>query len=92
MNETVARRPRILTPVARSSQLLARWGRAERGDAPSIVYAWGAAGACKADSRILMAALEEAPVYEGLSLVSELKARGYDLTTIKFSIDHRSWR
>lgn len=78
---------RIHVPVAKPGQLLARWGRVEPGEPPSVVYAYGAAGACKADSRVLMEALEGARVFENRSLVQELEARGYDITTLRFSIE-----
>jgi hypothetical protein len=73
-------------PEAKPGELLARFGRQSRWDSPEIVYAWGAGGASKPDSRILSTALEEAPVYDGRSLCDELERRGYDLTTLRFSI------
>ena len=66
-------------------QLRAAYGRCD-GDL-DLVYAWGGEGAQKADSRILMRALEENPVFDGKTLVKELVERGYDITTLKFSIE-----
>ena len=80
---------RVTTPMAKPGQLIARWGRADRGHEPSIVYAWGADGACKSDSRILCNALEEVKVFNGKTLAEELDSRGYDLTTLRFSISRR---
>ena len=70
---------------AKRGELRAGYGRLERGDRPCVVYAWGP-GTGKPDSRILCNALEENPVYGGKTLVQELEARGYDLDTLKFTI------
>lgn len=75
---------RFREPVAKPGELIAAYGRVD-GEL-QIGYAWGGAGASKPDSRILMRALEDLPVYEGKTLAEELKARGYDLTTLRFSI------
>lgn len=83
-------RRRWRTPEAKPGQLLARYGRADRYSRPSIVYAWGAGGAAKPDSRILCAALEEIAVCDGRSLADELERRGYDLTTLRFSIQRKA--
>lgn len=77
---------RYRVPSAKPGQLIARFGKVDSYNDPSIVYAWGSEGASKPDSRLLSEALERAPVYDGRSLVEELEARGYDLTTLKFSI------
>jgi hypothetical protein len=81
----MANRPRILK--ARPGQLKAQWATYERGSAPCISYAWGGDGADKTDGRILSSALEGVAIHGGKSLAEELEARGYDLTTLKFSIE-----
>lgn len=81
---------RIGVPKAKPGELIARWGRPERGEAPDICYAWGGAGVASSEGRILSAALEDAPIYEGRSLVEELKSRGFDITTLRFSIKQKS--
>lgn len=73
------------TPHAKPGELKSGWGKAG-GSQPAINYAWGGGGADGPDARIVCNALEEAPVYGGRSLVEELEQRGYDLTTLKFSI------
>ena len=80
---------RLRNPVAKLGELKAAWGRVERGDTPSLVYAYGAGGAGKPDARILSTALEELIVFNGKSLIEELEVRGYDLTTLKFSIQQK---
>lgn len=82
-----AKLKRWRTPVAKPGQLIARYGREEGWNKPSLVYAWGAAGASKRDSIVLMSALEGVPVHGGKSLREELTSRGYDITTLRFSIE-----
>lgn len=78
---------RVHVPKAKPGQLVAKWGRPSTGDDPDLVYAWGGSGADKSDSRCLMSALEDAPTSSGLGLRAELEARGYDIRTLKFSIN-----
>lgn len=78
---------------AKPGQLVAAWGRAGeegRGERPDIQYAWGGAGASKPDGRILCNALEGAKVFDGKTLCAELEVRGYDLTTLRFSIERKA--
>ena len=77
-------RRRFRAPTAAPGQLKAKWGTVE--GLTDIQYCWGANGASKPDARILCAALEECDVYEGRTLAQELERRGYDLTTLVFSI------
>lgn len=70
---------------AKPGQLRAGYGKV-RGDSPDLLYAWGAGGASKSDGRLVCAALEEVPVFEGRALREELEVRGYDITTLRFSI------
>jgi hypothetical protein len=81
---------RYRVPQAKPGQLLALFGRAYRQDTPDLVYSWGGSGASKPDSRILMRAIEEVPVFDGRSLREELTARGYDITTLRFSIQRHA--
>ena len=72
-------------PVPKPGHLLALYGRTDRFNSPDLVYVYPNRN-IKCDSRVLMHALEEVPVYDGKSLREELEARGYDITTLKFSI------
>lgn len=58
-------------------------------DQPDICYAWGD-GTERQDSRLISHVFRRPLEWEGApmgwSFLDELKARGYDLTTIKFSI------
>lgn len=77
---------RIHIPKAKPGELRAVWGRPDPGEPPCVCYAWGGQGADKSDSRLLMEAIEGLAVIDGHPLAKELEARGYDLTTLRFSI------
>jgi hypothetical protein len=81
---------RIHVMRAKPGQLRAGWGRPDPGEDPDICYAYGGGGAAKPDGRILAEALEGLTIYEGRSLREELDRRGYDITTLKFSIEQKS--
>ncbi len=78
-------------PILKAPQpgrIVVRWARASRGETPSLVYGFGDRDD-KATSRVVMRALEEIEVFDGRSLAAELEARGYDLSTLRFSIARR---
>lgn len=75
---------------AKPGELKASFGKADRWDSPAIQYAWGGEGAAKADGRVLCCALEEAIVYDGKTLAQVLTERGYDIGTLRFTIQHAS--
>lgn len=92
-------RKRWRTVTAKPGELKAAYGRVD-GDL-CIGYAWGGAGADKSDARILGAVMEDRwsrPAFplgtteERPSLIEELEARGYDITTLKFSIQKKEPR
>lgn len=89
---------RYRTPAAKPGEVKIVYGRAGRHDAPDLCSAWGGGGADKCDARLIMHALTErrmAPAFPSLkyeerpSLVEELEARGYDIETLKFSIQRK---
>ena len=80
---------RIHIPKAKRGQLIAKWGRPDRGELPSIVYAHGAGGADLADARVLSDAFEGMKNCFDRTLAAELEDRGYDMTTLKFSISQK---
>lgn len=84
------------TPTARHDELLMQWGRMPK-DVPDICYAWGP-GCERADARLLHCMLASQkpdvrahPLFSKMlpSLLEELEARGYDLTTFRLSIRKR---
>lgn len=72
---------------AKPGELKAAYGRSEDGDGPDIVFACGA-GTSKADSWMLYGAFNHH--YPASGFLKELERRGYDLTTLKFSIQKKS--
>ena len=89
--DAVERVARARVPrMPKDGRLEARWGKVERGGKPSIVYNWGkwdgpAVG--KATVHCLCTALEEAPILDGKCLREILIERGYDMASLRFTID-----
>lgn len=81
---------RFRTPTAKPGELLVRYGKVPH-DAPDVVIAWGD-GVSKRDGAFLyyrLACGRPARLPDGepeSSLIDELEARGYDITTLRFSI------
>lgn len=73
-------------PQAKPGQQIVRWGKADRHAQPDLAYAWGGDGADKSDSRMLSTFFEDTKNHAGRTLREELERRGYDLTTLRFSI------
>ena len=79
---------RYRLPTPRVGTLDVRWGRPDQFSTHSLYYTYGNRDG-KSDSRVVMEALEGSSTRNGLSLASELEARGYDLTTLRFSIQKK---
>ena len=81
---TTIKKKRVYLPPAKPGELKVGWGRLDWHSNPSLVYDAGGDGAPARHGRILM------DVFEGKNqhnnLTSILTERGYDLTTLKFSI------
>lgn len=71
--------------TAKPGELKAGWSRRER----DILFDWGGQGATKADSHVLHSALCTTFPADR-SLVAELEARGYDISTLRFSIRRKA--
>ncbi|MBB4857000.1 hypothetical protein HNO88_000297 [Novosphingobium chloroacetimidivorans] len=89
---------RYRTPAAKPGEVKIVYGKADRYDAPDLCAVWGGQGADKCDARMVMTAMTEKrrgysltkmAAEERPSLVEELEARGYDITTLKFSIQRK---
>jgi hypothetical protein len=85
---------RLRTPKLADGELRIYWGREPRG-IPEIMFAWQGDRSMKYDSKLLhymMASKHPdpnvTPIFSKMrpSLFEELEARGYDMTTLKFSI------
>jgi hypothetical protein len=85
---------RLHTPKAKPGELRACWGKVDRHSGPDVCYAWGA-GIQSPDARLLHSTLSAKRLtfdfpstntkYD-LSFIEELEARGYDITTLRFSV------
>jgi len=76
---------RYRTPKAKPGELLVKYGQ-EHGDR-DLYFCYGAGGATRRDSNVVMMAFNsELKLGNGNSLVKELEARGYDITTLKFTV------
>lgn len=85
---------RLRKPKLKDGELRMYWGR-EPHDAPDVILAWQGNRMMKRDTAMLhsfMCSMRPDPFAKPLfskmepSMIDELKARGYDITTIKFSI------
>ena len=83
MTDTKEKRPRK-PRQPKPGFLTALWGKMSRGEDPELCYAWGE-GIPKCDARLLNSALCS-PYSHETSFYEELENRGYDMTTLKFSI------
>jgi len=85
---------RYRSPKAKPGQIKAQWGKVPH-EIPGICYAWGGGGASCADVRLLDYALSGrrySPIDKTWSdsFLEELEKRGYDLTTLKFSVEKKA--
>jgi len=86
---------RLRTPKLEDGEIMMYWGKEPRGY-PDIMLAWQGDGLMKRDTNLLhyVMCTKKPKLTLGTldwsvmepSLIEELDARGYDLTTIKFSI------
>ena len=85
---------RLRAPKLKDGELQVYWGKLPY-DSPDIIYAWQGDSSMKRDSRLLHYHLSTKrpdpfakPLFSKMdpSLLEELESRGYDLTTLKFSI------
>jgi len=90
---------RYRTPTAKPGELRASYGRADRHSTPSVVYTWGGAGAAKGDARMLASFIEDKrkeyafpsmQIEDRPSLIEELEARGYDITTLRITVQQKT--
>lgn len=73
-------------PKARPGELLVKYGKDDCGN-NCLVYCWPD-NTCgmKSDSRVVMDAFERQDIDDLGTMTEILKSRGYDITTLKFSI------
>lgn len=89
---------RYRAPKLKDGELRVYWGKLPH-DSPDLIFAWQGNSAMRADSRYLYVELATQrpdpsvqPLFSKMlpSFVQELEARGYDITTLKFSIMKKS--
>jgi hypothetical protein len=85
----------LRTPKQIPNTLRATWGRVSDDPTPDVVYSWGK-GCSSGDSHLIHSMLNgmEHRKYGKFpadhdGYLKELEARGYDLTTLKFSIQKK---
>ena len=78
---------RYRKPSAKAGELLVKYGQ-EYGDVDLFYCYPDNECGMKRDSRFLMHAFEKTVIFseDGRTLRQELEARGYDITTLKFSV------
>ncbi|WP_374349202.1 hypothetical protein [Chitinimonas sp.] len=88
---------RFRRPKLKDGELRVYWGKLPH-DCPDVIFAWQGETSMKGDSRLLhyyLAGQQPDPFVTPLfskmrpSLIQELEARGYDITTIEFRIRKR---
>lgn len=65
--------------------LTAYWGRDTRGASKDLVFG----SPCRPDGHLLHSAFNHLEFTGGKTLIQELEARGYDITTLQFSIKRK---
>lgn len=90
---------RYRTPTAKPGEIKIVYGKADRYSAPDLCVAWGAGADMKCTGRLIMNAIDQktmhprfpGPGYEYRpSLVEELEARGFDITTLRITIQRKA--
>lgn len=86
---------RLCKPKLKDGELRMYWGREDHDCTPDVILAWQGDRMMKRDTNLLHYHLCSQipdpfakPLFSKMqpSLIEELEARGYDLTTLKFSI------
>lgn len=75
-----------VVPVPKSGEIKVSYGKADSHDSPDVVYSYRGFDDVRATSNCVMFAFENAPIHEGKTLRRILEERGFDITTLKFSI------
>lgn len=86
---------RLRAPIIKEGELRMYWGRERRGEQPQVMFGYCGDAAMRRDMNMLVYRLSgkqrTTDFYKGSttfepSVLEELENRGYDLTTLKFSI------
>ena len=91
---------RVLTSKAKPGELKAQWGKEDRWSGADVTFAWGE-GVSRCDASLLHTIMGTTRFYPaGMdkplgtyrtehSFIDELEARGYDITTFRFSVQKK---
>ena len=86
---------RLRAPKLKDGELRVYWGREPHDKTPDVIFAWQGDRMMKRDANLLYDHFASqrpdpfaSPIFSKMepSLIEELKARGYDITTLRFSI------
>lgn len=89
---------RYRTPTAKPGEIKIVYGKADRYSSPDLCVAWGDGVDMKCTARLIMNAIDQKvmrPTFSergydfGPSLIEELEARGFDITTLRISIQRK---
>lgn len=83
------KKKRVSTPHAQPGQLLVQWGLGEPGNGPDLQFCFGE-DTGRRDNAVILSAFGITLNSLGKTLKQELEERGYDLTTLKFSISKKA--
>lgn len=86
---------RLRKPKLKDGELMMYWGRESPGESPDMIFAWQGDITMRRDTRYLHLVLATqqpdlftTPLFSKMnpSFLEELESRGYDLTTLRFSV------
>ena len=90
---------RLRAPKLKDGELRVYWGKPDKHCSPDVTFAWQGDPVMRADTRLLHSHFGSQrpdphvkPLFSKMipSLIEELQARGYDITTLKFSIQKKA--
>ncbi len=81
----IAKTKRFRTPKLKDGELRVYWGKLPH-DSPDVVFSWQGDRSMKRDTALLCYLFSKREPGTGRSLMEEMEARGYDITTLRFSI------
>jgi hypothetical protein len=78
------------TPKAKPGQLKVAYGRQDKHNSPELIYAYDNSDrAAKGDAYNILYFFNHVKDEHGKSLLEDLEQRGYDLTTLKLTIEKK---
>ena len=81
----IAKAKRFRTPKLKDGELRVYWGKLPH-DSPDVVFSWQGDRSMKRDTALISYLFSKREPGTSRSLLEELEYRGYDITTLRFSI------